>query len=109
MRRRRRRRVVWKRFAPLLLMAGLAFATGAAIGAGNEDPRRTTAQRFVAAWARSDYAAMHAMLTPEARDAIGVRRFAAAYRNAADLYLPARDRTFPQCCLCHLTPKSTPG
>src|SRR5215210_5943024 len=81
-RRRRRRRVVWKRFAPLLLTAGLAFATGAAVGAGDEDPRRTTAERFVAAWERSDYAAMHALLTPEARKAIGVRRFAAVYREA---------------------------
>jgi penicillin-binding protein A len=76
---------VWSRFAPLLITAGVAFAGGVAVGAGNEDPRRTTAQRFADAWARGDYAAMRGMLTEEDRAAIGLKRFAAAYRNAAKL------------------------
>ncbi len=80
---RRRHRVVWSRFAPLLVTAGVAFVAGVAVGAGNDDPRRTTAQRFVDAWARSDYAAMRSLLTPADQEAIGLKRFAAAYRNAA--------------------------
>ena len=54
-----------------------------AVGASGEDPRRTAAQDFADAWARSDYAAMHALLTPEDRRRVPLKRFSAAYRNAA--------------------------
>jgi hypothetical protein len=74
---------VWARRAPLLATAGLAFAAGIAVGASNEDPRRTVAQNFVDAWSRGDYAAMRGMLTPEDREAVSAKRFSNAYRQAA--------------------------
>jgi peptidoglycan glycosyltransferase len=54
-----------------------------AVGARGEDPRRETAEAFAEAWARSDYADMHALLTPEARQRVSLERFAASYRRAA--------------------------
>jgi peptidoglycan glycosyltransferase len=60
-----------------------AFVAGVAVGQGGEDPRRSAAQDFVAAWARSDYAAMYALLTPEDQQKVPLERFAAAYREAA--------------------------
>jgi cell division protein FtsI/penicillin-binding protein 2 len=74
---------VWARRAPLLVAAGVAFAAGAVAGAAGEDPRRTTAQRFAEAWSRGDYATMRSLLTEEDRRAVGLKRFAAAYRSAA--------------------------
>ena len=78
---------MWARRAPLLLTAGLAFAAGVAAGAGDDDPRRTTAQRFADAWSRGDYATMRSLLTEEDRQAIGLKRFSASYREAAKLAL----------------------
>jgi cell division protein FtsI/penicillin-binding protein 2 len=75
--------VVWARLAPLLIAAAAAFAAGVVVGGGSDDPRRTAAQSFVDAWARSDYVAMHALLTPADRSRIPLRRFTNAYRNAA--------------------------
>jgi peptidoglycan glycosyltransferase len=66
-----------------MLAALAAFVAGVAVGQGEGDPRRSAAQDFVAAWARSDYAAMHALLTPEDQRKIPLERFAAAYREAA--------------------------
>jgi peptidoglycan glycosyltransferase len=81
--RRDRRRALSRRLAPLAGAALLAFAGGAAVGSGNEDPRQSTARTFAEAWARSDFAAMHALLTPEARTRVPLERFARAYRRAA--------------------------
>ena len=80
---RRRRRVVWVRFAPLLVAGGLAFIGGLVVGAGGEDARRAAARDFTTAWQRGDYAAMHALLTPAAQRDVPLDRFAAAYRRAA--------------------------
>ena len=77
------RQVGWARLASLLIAALAAFIAGAAVGSGGDDPRRVAAQDFVAAWERSDYAAMYALLTPEDQRKIPLERFAAAYREAA--------------------------
>ena len=74
---------MWTRLAPLVAAAVVAFIAGAAIGGGGDDPRRSTARAFAAAWERSDYAAMHALLTREAQRRVPLERFAAAYRDAA--------------------------
>jgi cell division protein FtsI/penicillin-binding protein 2 len=74
---------VSRRLAPLAAAAVVAFAAGAAVGAGRDDPRREAARAFAAAWTRSDYADMHALLTPEARRRVPLERFAATYRRAA--------------------------
>ncbi len=71
------------RFAPLVLAAVAAFGIGIAVGAGGADPRQDVAQQFTDAWSRGDYAAMHALLTPEAQKRVPLQRFAAAYRDAA--------------------------
>jgi len=74
---------MWTRLAPLAGAAVVAFAAGAAVGSGGDDPRRSTAEEFADAWSRSDYATMHSLLTPEARRRVTLRRFAARYRGAA--------------------------
>ena len=70
------------RLAPLAVAAILAFAAGAAVGAGG-DPRGDTASAFSQAWDRGDYTAMYALLTPAARRRVTLKRFAAGYRRAA--------------------------
>src|SRR4051794_35427253 len=79
----RRRRMPWSRVLPLAALAAASFAGGAAVGAGGEDARRTVAEQFVRAWGRGDYAAMRALLTPDAQRRISLRRFARVYRDAA--------------------------
>jgi cell division protein FtsI/penicillin-binding protein 2 len=74
---------MWTRLAPLIVAAVVAFVAGAAVGGGGDDPRRSTARTFAEAWARGDYAAMHALLTPAAQRRVPLERFAAAYRDAA--------------------------
>ena len=68
-----------------MVAALVAFVGGVAVGAGGDDPRRTVAQRFADAWATGDYAAMHALLTPEARRRVPLDEFSAAYREAAKI------------------------
>jgi cell division protein FtsI/penicillin-binding protein 2 len=67
----------------LLALAALAFFGGLVIGSVHQPAERALANRFVQAWERGDYATMHALLTPEARNATSVTRFARAYRRAA--------------------------
>jgi cell division protein FtsI/penicillin-binding protein 2 len=68
----------------------LAFAAGAALGGAADDPRRKVAADFAAAWARGDYAEMHAMTTAESRRRYSLERFAGAYRRAAKVATIAR-------------------
>ena len=51
---------------------------------GGPPAEKLAAERFVAAWARGDFAAMRAELSEEDRRALSARRLAAAYRAAAD-------------------------
>jgi Penicillin binding protein transpeptidase domain/Penicillin-binding Protein dimerisation domain/NTF2-like N-terminal transpeptidase domain len=78
-----RRRARLRRLIPLLVLAGGAFAGGLFAGGRHEPAERRLAARFAAAWERGDYAAMHAMLTPQARERWPVRRFVRVYRRAA--------------------------
>jgi cell division protein FtsI/penicillin-binding protein 2 len=66
------------------LLAGGALAVVAALLlSGGRPAAQVRAERFVAAWARNDYAAMRADLTDGDRRARPLRKFAAAYRRAA--------------------------
>ncbi|HEX5622517.1 MAG TPA: penicillin-binding transpeptidase domain-containing protein [Solirubrobacteraceae bacterium] len=67
----------------MLAVAALAFLGGLVVGSVHQPAERALASRFVEAWERGDYAAMHALLTPEAKNATSVTRFARAYRRAA--------------------------
>ncbi|MDX6676794.1 MAG: penicillin-binding protein [Solirubrobacteraceae bacterium] len=73
---------------PLLLAALAAIAVIVVLVivlTGGPPAEQTRAQRFVAAWARADYRAMHAELTPAARAARPLPEFTADYRRAAGL------------------------
>jgi penicillin-binding protein A len=67
------------------VLAGLAFATGLVCGAIHVPEAQRTAERYVAAWARGDFAAMYAELTPAARARVTRRAFAGAHRQALAL------------------------
>jgi peptidoglycan glycosyltransferase len=71
-----------RRLIPLLVLAAGAFAGGLVAGGFHEPSERRLAARFAAAWEREDYAAMHAMLTAQARAETSLRSFARQYRRA---------------------------
>ena len=50
---------------------------------GGSPAEQAAAERFVSAWAKQDFAAMHAELTPADRRAMPLRRFTESYRAAA--------------------------
>lgn len=76
-----RRRRVLTRAIPLVVIAVLAFAGGVAVAVGPDAPE---AQRFLAAWERGDYEAMHAELTAEARESYPLESFERAYVQAGE-------------------------
>jgi peptidoglycan glycosyltransferase len=82
-RRRRRRPRIGRWLVGLAILAVIGsgvYLWRSQVEAG--DARREAAERFAAAWARGDRAAMWRELTPRARAATPERRFTAAYRNA---------------------------
>lgn len=62
---------------------GVVVAIAVLLLTGGPPPEKVAAERFVSAWERGDFPAMHAELTEEDRRAMPVRRFADAYRSAA--------------------------
>jgi hypothetical protein len=74
-----RRRRLLTRVAPLVALAVVAFVAGVVIGSGPDAPAAT---RFLEAWERGDYAAMHEELTPEAQEQYPGAAFEQAYLNA---------------------------
>jgi penicillin-binding protein A len=79
----RRRRLV-TRALPLIVIAVVAFAIGAATGAPGS-PQKEAAERFVDAWAHKDFAAMYGELNEASQRAIDAAEFASAYRTAAEI------------------------
>jgi penicillin-binding protein A len=79
-----RRRRLATRALPLIVVAVIAFAVGAATGASGS-PEKEAAERFGAAWARKDFAAMYRELNEASRRSIDAAEFAAAYREAAEV------------------------
>ena len=78
-----RRRRLTRRALPLAAVALVAFIAG--VSAGAESPEKDAAKRFVDAWAAQDFAAMHAELSPAAREAVSVTDFANAYLGAQEV------------------------
>jgi peptidoglycan glycosyltransferase len=79
----RRRRLV-TRALPLIVVAAVAFAFGAAAGTPGS-PEKEAAERFVEAWAQKDFAAMYRELNTGSRRSVGEAEFAQAYRQAAEI------------------------
>jgi peptidoglycan glycosyltransferase len=79
-----RRRRLTHRLLPAAAAVGLAaFVFGLTVGGGHESETKRVGQDFAAAWQREDYAAMHRLLSADARAAISREQFAAAYDTAA--------------------------
>lgn len=78
-----RRRRLFTRALPLGAVALIAFIAGAVSGV-REAPEREAAQRFVEAWARQDYAAMHAELSPRAARRVPLADLRDAYLTAQE-------------------------
>jgi penicillin-binding protein A len=78
----RRRRLV-TRALPLIAVAIVAFALGAASGAPGS-PEKEAAERFAKAWERKDFAAMYRELNDASRRSVAGGDFAKAYREAAE-------------------------
>jgi len=79
----RRRRLV-TRALPLIVIAAVAFALGAAAGAPGS-PEKEAASRFGDAWAHKDFGAMYRELNDASRHSVGEDEFVAAYREAAEI------------------------
>ncbi len=62
-------------------LALLALGVGIVVGLGVQSAAERVARDFGRAWARGDYAAMHALLSEDARARFGRRAFQAAYEN----------------------------
>ncbi|MSO41895.1 MAG: penicillin-binding transpeptidase domain-containing protein [Solirubrobacterales bacterium] len=69
-----------RRALPLGIIALIAFIAGVVSAAGS--PEHDSAKTFIDAWARQDFAAMEAELTPSAQEAYPQDKLAAAYRAA---------------------------
>jgi cell division protein FtsI/penicillin-binding protein 2 len=79
----RRRRLV-SRTLPLALIAVIAFVVGAAMGAPGS-PQKEAANSYAEAWAIGDFAAMYQELNSSSQAEIGVKEFAVAYKEAAEI------------------------
>ncbi len=72
-----------RRARGVIALAGLAFVIGAIVGASHSPPyAHELAERFAAAWARSDYASMYADIDARARREVTPSEFANSYRSA---------------------------
>ncbi len=72
-----------RRARPVMALAAVAFAIGLIVGAnGGGSSSDSLAQRFVAAWARNDYAAMYADIDAASQRATNADEFASAYHEA---------------------------
>jgi penicillin-binding protein A len=69
---------------PLIVVATVAFAVGAATGASGS-PEKEAAEQFAEAWAHKDFKTMYRGLNEASRRAVGEAEFASAYREAAEV------------------------
>jgi peptidoglycan glycosyltransferase len=89
----RRRRRLLTRGAPLVVLAGLAFAAGVVEATSPAGAERAMVKRYVTAWTHGDFAAMYAMLDPASKAGISEADFVAAYQRAAATATLTRLRT----------------
>ena len=75
-----RRRRLLRRSAPIGILAAVSFLVGIVVGGSSGEPE--SVQRFADAWERQDFAAMHAELSPAAREDYPVEEFTKLYVDA---------------------------
>jgi transpeptidase family protein/penicillin-binding protein len=80
---RRRRRAVWRRRAPLLLVALVAFVAGVIVGNASGRAEHSLVTDYVRAWARGDYRRMYDLLDSGSRRRLSEAQFRADYARAA--------------------------
>jgi penicillin-binding protein A len=78
-----RRRRLLTRALPLIALALAAFIAGAIVGA-EPPPEKRAAERFVNAWARQDFAALRAELSPAVRRQYSVDELRDSYLDAQE-------------------------
>jgi penicillin-binding protein A len=72
-----------RRARPVMALAAVAFAIGAIVGANaGTSSSDSLAERFVAAWARGNYAAMYADVDDATRRSLSAEDFASGYHEA---------------------------
>ncbi|MGA2452343.1 MAG: penicillin-binding transpeptidase domain-containing protein [Solirubrobacteraceae bacterium] len=72
-----------RRARPVLVLAAVAFAAGAIVGARHtEPPGYALADQFVTAWTRGQYTSMYSDIAASARHATSASEFASAYEEA---------------------------
>lgn len=67
-----------RRTVPLVVVAFIAFIAGVVTGCPGS-PNRDAAERYVDAWSRGDYSAMHAELSTASQTAVPLERFISRY------------------------------
>jgi penicillin-binding protein A len=71
------------RARPVIVLAAVAFAIGAIVGAGHgSSAAQALAGRFVAAWARGNYVTMYGDIDTRSKRAISPQELAEAYQHA---------------------------
>ncbi|MGH8573511.1 MAG: NTF2-like N-terminal transpeptidase domain-containing protein [Gammaproteobacteria bacterium] len=91
---RRHRRLIHRALPALGSLALLSLGAGLALGGLTvQSDSERVARDFGRAWARGDYAAMHRLLSDEARASFDRRSFEAAYRNARTIATATSLRT----------------
>src|ERR1700693_4703523 len=92
-----------RRARPVIALALLAFVIGVIVGANSgSSASDALAARFVAAWSRSDYAAMYEVVDPATKRSLTPDGFAAAYAEAMRTATATSLRTLGK-------PRSAPG
>jgi peptidoglycan glycosyltransferase len=72
-----------RRARPVIALAAVTFAIGAILGAGSgPSAKDTLAEKFVAAWAKSDYTEMYAETDVASRHSLTADEFVSAYHAA---------------------------
>jgi peptidoglycan glycosyltransferase len=79
----RRRRLTHRALPAVAVLAVVALVLGLTLGGGHDSETERVAQDFSAAWQKEDYAAMHRLLTADARAAVSRDQLASAYAAAA--------------------------
>src|SRR5205085_10370294 len=79
-----RRRRLWRRGLPLLLLATVALVAGLLIANTSGDAERQLVSKYVRAWVRGDYRGVYALLDAGSRRGLTETQFASRYARAAE-------------------------